>query len=123
MIIKALDLGDVSLLFLNGIDVSTYCRRVMALTLCLSFTASEILLVIFILLVDLALMGGVEGESAGLVFPEFFSYFLAGLLSWGQLKSILQILEDDCSNVFASTLTAFLTASFQESRSQPRAFN
>ena len=55
--------------------------------------------------------------------PEFFSFFLVGLFLCGHLESMLQVLEEDCNNVFAFTLTVFLTASFQESRSRPQASN
>ena len=65
-----------------------------------------------------------ERELVNLFFlPEFFSSFLAGLFPWGHLKSMLQILEEDCSNVFASALTDFSTASSQESWFQPRVSN
>ena len=63
-----------------------------------------------------------EAESVDLFF-ESFSSFLAGLFPWGHLEFISRILEEDCSNAFASTLTAFLTASSQESRSLPQASN
>ena len=63
-----------------------------------------------------------EAESVDLFF-ESFSSFLAGLFPQGYLESISRILEEDCSNAFASALTAFSTASSQESRSLPRASN
>ena len=63
-------------------------------------------------------------ESVDLFFPlESFSSFLAGLLSQGHLKSMSRVLAEDCSNAFASALTAFSTASFQESRSLSQASN
>ena len=65
-----------------------------------------------------------EGESVDLFFPlESLSSFLAGLLPLGQLKSMLRVLVEDWSIAFASALTAFSTASSQESRSRPRASN
>ena len=63
-------------------------------------------------------------ESVDLFFPlEFFSSFLAGLFPRGHLESMSQVLAEDCSNAFASVLTAFLTASSQESRFLPWASN
>ena len=65
--------------------------------------------------------------SAGVVlvdlfFPlESFSSFF--LFFRGHLESMLRVLEEDCSIDFASALTAFSTASSQESRSRPRASN
>ena len=46
--------------------------------------------------------------------PESFSFFFP--FPWGHLVSMLQVFEKDYSIAFASTLTAFLTASSQESR-------
>ena len=61
-------------------------------------------------------------ESIDLFFPlESFSSFLAGLFPREYLESMSQVLAEDCSDVFASTLTAFSTASSQESRFLPRA--
>ena len=57
-----------------------------------------------------------------LFFQSFLS-FLTGLFLWGHLESMLGILEEDCSNVFAFALTVFSTTSSQESRSLPRASN
>ena len=57
-----------------------------------------------------------KGELMDLFFsPESFSSFLAGLFPRGHLESMSQILEEDCSNAFTSALTAFSTASSQES--------
>ena len=53
--------------------------------------------------------------------PESVSSFF--LFSWRHLESILRVLEEDCSIAFAFALTAFSTASFQKSRSRPRASN
>ena len=65
-----------------------------------------------------------EGELVDLIFlPESFSSFLTGLFPQWHLESMLQILEEDCSNAFASTLTAFSTASLQESWFRPRVSN
>ena len=65
-----------------------------------------------------------EGESMDLFFPpESFSSFLAGRFPRGHRESMLRILEEDCSNAFASALTAFLTASSQESWFRPRVSN
>ena len=58
-------------------------------------------------------------ELVDLSFPESFSYFFTGLFPWKHLESILRVLEDDWSIVFTFALTAFFTASFQESRSRP----
>lgn len=68
---------------------------------------------------------GVSTEEmlVDLVFPESLFSFFIGLFSWGHLKSILQVLEADCSNVFASKLTAFLTISSLKSSSRPRVCN
>ena len=63
-------------------------------------------------------------ESVDLFFPpESFSSFLASLFPRRYLDSMSRVLAEDCSNAFASTLTAFLTASSQESRSLPWASN
>ena len=63
-------------------------------------------------------------ESVDLFFPlESFSSFPVGLFSRGHLESMLWVLADDCSNVFASALTAFSTVSSQEFRSLPWASN
>ena len=65
-----------------------------------------------------------KGELVDLFFlPESLSSFLASLFSWEHLESMSQILEVDCSNAFASALTAFSTASSQESWFQPRLSN
>ena len=65
-----------------------------------------------------------EGESVDLFFlPESFSSFLAGWFLRGHRESMSQILEEDCSNAFASTLTAFLMTSSQESWFRPRVSN
>ena len=57
-----------------------------------------------------------KGELVDLFFPlESLSSFLAGLFPWEHFESISQILEEDCNNAFASTLTAFSTASSQKS--------
>ena len=60
-----------------------------------------------------------EAELVDLFFPESFSFLFTGLLPWEHLESILRMLEDDWSIAFASTLTAFSTASSQEFRSWP----
>ena len=63
-------------------------------------------------------------ESIDLFFLlKSFSSFLAGLFPREHLESISRVLAEDCSNTFTSALTAFLTASSQESRSLPRASN
>ena len=63
-------------------------------------------------------------ESMDLFFPpEFFSSFLAGLFPCGHLESMARVLAEDYSNAFASPLTAFLSASFQESKSLSRVSN
>ena len=63
-------------------------------------------------------------ELVDLFFPlEFFSSFLAGLFPWGHFESMSLVLAEDCSNAFASALTAFSTAFSQESRYLPRASN
>ena len=54
---------------------------------------------------------------------EFFSLFFASIFSLRHLESISQVLETDCSNVFAFTLTPFLMVSFQESSSWSRTSN
>ena len=63
-------------------------------------------------------------ESVDLFFPlESFSSFLVGLFPQEHLESMSRVLAEDCSNIFASALTAFSTASFQESRFLPRVSN
>ena len=65
-----------------------------------------------------------EGESVDLFFPpESFSSFLAGRFPRGHRESMSRILAEDCSNAFASALTAFSTASSQESWFWPRVSN
>ena len=64
-----------------------------------------------------------EAESVDLFFPESFSSFFVSLFPWRHLESILQVLKDDWSNAFIFGLTAFSTASFQESSSRPRTSN
>ena len=53
------------------------------------------------------------------LFFESFSSLLVGLFPQEHLESMSQVLAGDCSNAFASALTAFSTASSQESRSLP----
>ena len=49
-----------------------------------------------------------EGELVDLFFPpESFFSFLVGRFPRGHRESMLRILEEDCSNAFVSTLTAF----------------
>ena len=60
-----------------------------------------------------------KGVSVDLVLSKSFSSIFVGLFSWRHLKSILQILKNDCNNAFASALTAFLMVFFQESSSWP----
>ena len=50
------------------------------------------------------------------LFFESFSSLLAGLFSWEHLESMSRVLAGDCNDAFAFALTAFLTASSQESR-------
>ena len=57
------------------------------------------------------------------LFFESFSSLLAALFPRGHLESMSRVLAGDCSDAFASALTAFSTASSQESRSLPRASN
>ena len=64
-----------------------------------------------------------EGVLVDLVFLESFSSFFVGLFPWGHLKSILKVIEADCSNVLAFTLMVFSTASSQKSKSRPRVSN
>ena len=60
-----------------------------------------------------------EAELVDLFFPpESFSSFLAGLFPLGHLESMSRVIDKDWSIAFASTLTAFSMASFQESRSR-----
>ena len=62
-------------------------------------------------------------ELVDLFFPESFSSFFADLFPRRHLESISQVLENDWSNVFASTLTVFSTNFFQKFSSQPHASN
>ena len=131
----ALDLREIFLFFLDGDGVNTCCRRVMATTLSLSAPVAPrtSLLVVSVLLGGGSLLSrrelfstdvSAEGESIDLFFPpESFSSFLTGLFPWGHLESMSQILKEDYSNAFASALTAFLTASSQESLFRPRVSN
>lgn len=130
--IVVLDLEDIFHFFYNSAGVNIHDKGVAALSL--SFAVLRTLLVVLVFfiglaLIGLALMGGLptgtsaEGKLVDLVFSESFSSFLAGLFPWEHLESILWVLEDDCSNVFTSALTAFSTASFQESKSRPRTSN
>ena len=81
---EALDLGDVSLIFLDNVGVSTRYKGVMATTLSLSFVASGTSLVILVLLVSLALIGGLptrrvsRGKISGFSLSEVFFLLLSG---------------------------------------------
>ena len=124
----ALDLGIV-LFFLLRNNIDACGRGVRATTLSPSSAALGTLLVVLVLFVSLALMGRLltrhvkKGKISGLSLFRVFLFFLSSLFSWGHLESILQVLEDDYSNVFAFALTAFSTTSSQESRSQSRVSN
>ena len=65
----------------------------------------------------------IGAELIDLFFSKSLTSFFAGLFPQGHLESILQVLEDDWSIVFASMLTAFSTAFFQKSRSRPQTSN
>ena len=65
----------------------------------------------------------IGGVLVDLIFPKSFSSFFAGLYSQEYFKSISRVLEDGCSNAFASISTAFLIASSHKSSSPSRAFN
>ena len=65
-----------------------------------------------------------EGELVDLFFLlESLSSFLASLFPLGHLESMSRVLAEDWSIAFASALTAFSTASSQESSSLPWASN
>ena len=89
MVDKALDLGDIFFVSLDGIDA--HCRRVVAMTrsLSLSYTASATLLMILIFFVRLALMSRLlmrrinKGRISGLSLFEVFLLFLFGLVPSG----------------------------------------
>ena len=135
--VVALDLGEIFLFLLDSGGVDTHCKRVIATTLSLSarlvpWTSLLVVLVFFGLAKEVCwvekncfpLDVSIEGELVDLFFlSKSFSFFLIGLFSWGHLESMSRILEEDYNNAFASPLTAFSTASFQESWFWPRLSN
>ena len=126
--VELLDVGDVFLFFFDDVGVGTSYKKVMATTLFLPPTTLRNSLLVLVFFASLALVGGkflevlvtryVNGRSVNrLIFSRVFFLFFCRLYPQENFELILRVYEDGCSNVFASTITAFSTASSQKSNS------
>ena len=132
--IVAFNLEDIFHFLLDNIEIRIRYREIGATTTPAALFMSKIsLLVVLVFLASLALVDGrllvpttryvSKKKISGLSLSRVFFLLFCRLVPSGTLESISWVLEDDCSNIFAFALTAFSTASSQESSSRPRASN
>ena len=120
-------MGDVFFFFLKD-NINPYWKEVFASSPSSPTTVlktSLMILVLFWWLEDICFSRSTTAGrmSTDLFFSASLSSFFTSLYLRRHLALISRVLKDDCSNAFASTLTAFLKAFSQESNSWPQASN